>query len=45
MTAIEITNRLAAEVLDPMKRAFVGKDEIIDLLGICLIGGENLFIL
>jgi MoxR-like ATPase len=45
MTPIEITNRLATEVLDPMKRAFVGKDEIIDLLGICLIGGENLFIL
>jgi MoxR-like ATPase len=45
MTPIEITNRLATEVLEPMKRAFVGKDEIIDLLGICLIGGENLFIL
>ena len=45
MTPIEITNRLATEVLAPMKRAFVGKDEIIDLLGICLIGGENLFIL
>jgi len=45
MTPIEITNRLATEVLNPMKRAFVGKDEIIDLLGICLIGGENLFIL
>ena len=45
MTAIEITTRLVAEVLDPMKRAFVGKDEIIDLLGLCLIGGENLFIL
>ncbi len=33
------------EVLDPIKRAFVGKDEVIDLLGVCLIGGENLFIL
>src|SRR5206468_11922127 len=30
---------------DPMKKEFVGKDEIIDLLGICLVGGENLFIL
>ena len=28
-----------------MKSAFVGKDEIIDLLGVCLVGGENLFIL
>src|SRR5688572_20586498 len=45
MTPIEITTRLATEVLEPMKRAFVGKDEIIDLLGICLVGGENLFIL
>jgi MoxR-like ATPase len=45
MTPIEITTRLAREVLDPMKSAFVGKDEIIDLLGICLIGGENLFVL
>src|SRR3954449_853759 len=45
MTPAEITSRLASDVLDPMKRDFVGKDEIIDLLGICLIGGENLFIL
>src|SRR4029077_6981966 len=28
-----------------MKGAFVGKDEIIDLLGVCLVGGENLFIM
>src|SRR5436853_5883945 len=45
MTATSFTTRLADEVLTPMKRDFVGKDEIIDLLGICLIGGENLFIL
>jgi MoxR-like ATPase len=45
MTPTEITTRLATEVLEPMKRDFVGKDEVIDLLGICLIGGENLFIL
>jgi MoxR-like ATPase len=45
MTPAEITTRLATEVLDPMKRDFVGKDEVIDLLGICLVGGENLFIL
>jgi MoxR-like ATPase len=45
MTPTEITTRLATEVLDLMKRAFVGKDEVIDLLGICLVGGENLFIL
>jgi MoxR-like ATPase len=28
-----------------MKQSFVGKDEIIDLLGLCLVGGENLFLL
>ncbi|WP_425617733.1 AAA family ATPase [Anatilimnocola sp. NA78] len=37
--------RLVNNVLAPLKRAFVGKDEIIDLLGICLAGGENLFLL
>jgi len=41
----DLGQRLAAEVLDPLKRTFVGKDEIIDLMGICLIGGENLFLL
>jgi MoxR-like ATPase len=45
MNATEITARLVAEALAPMKQSFVGKDEIIDLMGICLIGGENLFIL
>jgi MoxR-like ATPase len=42
---VELGRRLTAEVLAPMKAAFVAKDEIIDLLGVCLIAGENLFIL
>lgn len=42
---LEIGRRLHTEVLDSIKRAFVGKDEIIDLLGLCLVGGENLFLL
>jgi len=33
------------EVLAHLKELFVGKDEIIDLMGICLVGGENLFLL
>lgn len=37
--------RLNQEILAPMKEVFVGKDEVIDLLGVCLAGGENLFIL
>ena len=37
--------RLTTDVLGPLKQVFVGKEEIVDLLGICLVGGENLFIL
>jgi MoxR-like ATPase len=43
--ALQLGRRLDAEVLASMKQSFVGKDEIIDLLGLCLVGGENLFIL
>jgi len=42
---LEIGRRLVAEVLDPMKRTFVAKDEIIDVLGACLVAGENAFIM
>jgi MoxR-like ATPase len=45
MTAAAIAARLTAEVLDPMKRDFVGKDEVIDLLGLGLVAGENVFLL
>ncbi len=41
----EIGRKLVTEVLTPLKAAFVGKDEVVDLLGVCLAGGENLFIL
>ncbi|SFH92878.1 AAA family ATPase [Planctomicrobium piriforme] len=37
--------RLTEEVLNSMKSAFVGKDEIIDVLGVCLIAGENMFLM
>jgi len=44
-TAIADTaRRLDEEVLAPLKRAFVGKDEIIDLLGVSLAARENLFL-
>jgi MoxR-like ATPase len=33
------------QVLQHLKSVFVGKDEIIDLMGLCLVGRENLFIL
>lgn len=41
----EIARRLTAEILEPMKQSFIGKEEIIDLLGVALVGGENLFLL
>lgn len=44
-TVLASADRLKQQVLIPMKRTFVGKDAIIDLLGICLVGGENLFLL
>ena len=44
-TATGIGHRLVQEILVPMKNAFVGKDEVIDLMGIALAAGENLFLL
>jgi len=42
--ALQLGRRLQDEVIAPMKRAFVAKDEIIDLLGIALVAGENIFL-
>ena len=33
------------EILEHLKHQFVGKDDIIDLMGICLVGRENIFLL
>jgi MoxR-like ATPase len=41
----ELAERLTRDVLGGLKQAFVGKDEIVDLLGVSLIAGENLFLL
>lgn len=43
--ALEYASRLETEVLAPMKQSFVHKDEIIELLGVGLIAGENVFLL
>ena len=32
-------------ILQQLKETFIGKDDIIDLMGICLVGRENLFLL
>jgi MoxR-like ATPase len=42
---VSLGRRLVQDVLEPMKSTFVGKDEIIDLMGIALASGENLFLL
>src|SRR5208337_1508842 len=42
---LELGRRLTDDVLTSMKSAFIAKDEIIDLLGVCLVAAENLFIL
>lgn len=44
MTPLEIAQHLSDQILRPMKAVFVGKEEIIDLMGIALAGGENLFL-
>lgn len=41
----ELAARLRRDVLSPIKRCLIGKDEIIELMGIALIAGENLFLL
>ena len=42
---LALGRRLVNEVLAPMKSVFIGKDEIIDLMGVALVAGENLFLL
>ena len=41
---LQQVERFNTHVLAPIRNAFVGKDEIIDLLGVALVGGENLFL-
>jgi MoxR-like ATPase len=43
--SLQIAGRLTSDILAPMKSLYVGKDEVIDLLGVCLVAGEHLFIL
>jgi len=40
----DLASRLEREVLQPLKKAFVGKDEIIDLMGVSLAARENIFL-
>ena len=40
----EIVARLRAEVVDVLKRRFVGRDEVIDLIALAVVAGEHLFL-
>ncbi len=37
--------RLRSDVLEPIKQTLVGKDEIVEVLGVALAAGENAFLL
>lgn len=36
---------LRERVLTPLQRTFVGKDEVVDVLGVCLVASEHAFVL
>ncbi|QEG39810.1 AAA family ATPase [Roseimaritima ulvae] len=40
-----LAGRLRAEVLEPIKQRLIGKDEIVEVLGVALTAGENAFLL
>src|SRR5262247_494140 len=42
---LQVAGRLTRDVLAPVKRAFVGKEEVVDVLGVCLCAGEHAFLL
>ncbi len=37
-------DRLKAEVIDDLKRRFVGRDEVVDLIALAVVAGEHLFL-
>ena len=37
-------DRLRVEVIEPLKRRFVGRDEVIDLIALAVTAGEHLFL-
>jgi MoxR-like ATPase len=44
MTTGTVTQRLLEEVIEPLKQRFVGRDEVIDLIALALVGREHLFL-
>lgn len=43
MTA-DAVGRLRSEVVEPLKRRFVGRDEVVDLIALAVVAGEHLFL-
>jgi MoxR-like ATPase len=43
--AAGLARQLREQVLVPVQRAFVGKDEVVDVLGVCLAAAEHAFLL
>lgn len=39
-----IAQRLRRKVVEPLKAAFVGRDEVIDLIALVVVSGEHLFL-
>jgi MoxR-like ATPase len=44
MTVTELVGALQQEVIGPLKRRFVGRDEVIDLIALALVAREHLFL-
>ncbi len=42
---LEVAKRLREQVITPLKRRFVGRDEVIELIALAVVGGEHLFLL
>src|SRR5262245_10915857 len=40
----DIVSRLRRDVIDELKRRFVGRDEIVDLIALAVVAGEHLFL-
>lgn len=43
-TTNDLVDRLRREVMEPLKKRFVGRDEVIDLIALALVAGEHLFL-
>ncbi len=40
----DTVSRLRSEVIEPLKRRFVGRDEVVDLIALAVTAGEHLFL-